>query len=83
TAVQTALDKKVDKADGKGLSSNDFTAAYKAKLDNAPEDINSVLTLSEGNKTRYGAGTFDQAFNKAVQILTATVSASGWSSTPT
>lgn len=83
TAMQTALDKKVDKAAGKGLSSNDFTVAYKAKLDNAPEDINSVLTLSEGNKTRYGAGTFDQAFNKAVQILTATVPASGWSSTPT
>lgn len=83
TAVQTALNGKVDKETGKGLSSNDFTAAYKAKLDNAPEDIISAVTLSDGNKTRYGVGTFDQAFNKAVQILTATVPASGWSSAPT
>ncbi len=35
TAMQTAWIKKVDKAAGKGLSSNDFTVAYKAKLDNA------------------------------------------------
>lgn len=83
TAAQAALNGKVDKETEKGLSSNDFTAAYKAKLDNAPEDINSAVTLSDGNKTRYGVGTFDQAFNKAVQILTATVPASGWSSAMT
>lgn len=33
TATQAALDGKVDKEDGKGLSSNDFTDAYKSYLD--------------------------------------------------
>lgn len=32
--VYAALSSKVDKATGKGLSTNDFTTAYKAKLDN-------------------------------------------------
>lgn len=33
TATQTALDDKVDKEVGKALSENDFTSAYKTKLD--------------------------------------------------
>lgn len=33
TVVKEYLDKKVDKTEGKDLSSNDFTAAYKEKLD--------------------------------------------------
>lgn len=32
-AINTALGNKVDKVSGKGLSTNDFTAAYKTKLD--------------------------------------------------
>ena len=32
-AIQAALDKKVTAVSGKGLSTNDFTAAYKTKLD--------------------------------------------------
>lgn len=32
-AVQTALDNKVDKVSGKGLSTNDFTSTLKTKLD--------------------------------------------------
>lgn len=32
-SVATEIDKKVDKVDGKGLSTNDFTNAYKEKLD--------------------------------------------------
>lgn len=32
--VAEALEDKVDKVEGKGLSTNDFTNAYKAKLDN-------------------------------------------------
>lgn len=31
--LESALDKKVDKVSGKGLSTNDFTTAYKQKLD--------------------------------------------------
>ena len=33
TTVATEIGKKVDKVDGKGLSTNDFTNAYKEKLD--------------------------------------------------
>lgn len=32
-ALKSAVDSKVDKVDGKGLSSNDFTADYKSKLE--------------------------------------------------
>ena len=37
TATQTALDQKVDKVSGKGLSENDFTDADKSKLDGISE----------------------------------------------
>lgn len=42
--INTALGTKVDKVSGKGLSTNDFTNAYKTKLDNAASksDISSV-----------------------------------------
>lgn len=33
-SVETSLDNKVDKVEGKGLSSNDFTTEYKNKIDN-------------------------------------------------
>ena len=33
--IETAVGKKVDKVSGKGLSTNDFTNAYKTKLDSA------------------------------------------------
>lgn len=36
TATQKALDEKVDKIAGKGLSTEDFTGAYKTVLDNLP-----------------------------------------------
>ena len=36
TATQKALDGKVDKITGKGLSTEDFTGAYKTVLDNLP-----------------------------------------------
>lgn len=44
TTVNTELGKKVDKITGKDLSTNDFTDAYKTKLDNAASksDISSV-----------------------------------------
>ena len=40
TATQTALNNKVDKVSGKGLSTNDFTAAYKTKLDGIASGAN-------------------------------------------
>ena len=35
TTISTQIGNKVDKIDGKGLSTNDFTDAYKAKVDSA------------------------------------------------
>lgn len=46
--VYTALSGKVDKVTGKGLSTNDFTAAYKTKLDNittiSKSEIDNLFT---------------------------------------
>ena len=39
------LDEKVDKVEGKGLSTNDFTDAYKNKLNNAVIDYDSLLNF--------------------------------------
>ena len=45
--VNTALGGKVDKVEGKGLSTNDFTDAYKTKLDNIDLDnIGNVLGVT-------------------------------------
>lgn len=47
--------------------------------------INKATLLSDPMSARYGLtdGTPTEAFGQAVQILTATVSAGGWSSSPT
>lgn len=42
-ALQTDVDKKVDKVDGKGLSKNDFTDAYKTKLDGIATGANKYV----------------------------------------
>lgn len=47
TEVKTSLDNKVDKVEGKGLSSNDFTTAYKNKIDN----LKDSPVLSVNSKT--------------------------------
>lgn len=49
TATQAALNNKVDKVTGKGLSTNDFTAAYKTKLDGITAGANkySLPTAKE------------------------------------
>lgn len=41
TATQTALDKKVDKVSGKGLSTNDYTTAEKNKLSGIASNANN------------------------------------------
>lgn len=50
TDTQAALNNKVDKVSGKGLSTNDFTAAYKTKLDGITAGANkySLPTATEG-----------------------------------
>ena len=46
-AIKAALDGKVDKASGKGLSTNDFTTALKSKLEGLPTISLSGSTLTD------------------------------------
>jgi len=48
TATQTALNGKVDVVAGKGLSTNDFTATLKTKLDGIEDGAQKNKTLVEG-----------------------------------
>ena len=79
--TNAALNDKIDKVTGKGLSTNDFTDAYKATLDNLPDEIEQNSKIDAVTATRYGLtdGTPSQAFERAVQVLTATIPAAGWS----
>ena len=49
TEVETLLNNKVDKISGKGLSTNDFTAAYKTKLDGIEAGANKYVHPSDSN----------------------------------
>lgn len=49
TLTQKALDNKVDSVTGKGLSTNDFTTAYKNKLDNIAEGATKLSAASADN----------------------------------
>lgn len=51
--VNTALAKKVDAVSGKGLSTNDFTAAYKSKIDGIATGANNY-TLPVASTTTLG-----------------------------
>ena len=44
--LKEMLDGKVDKVSGKGLSTNDFTAAYKTKLDGIASEANKITVDS-------------------------------------
>ena len=64
TATQTALDDKVDKETGKGLSSNDFTDAEKLKLkeiqDNANRTIVDNKITALGTNPVKGSAIYDE-----------------------
>lgn len=49
TLTQKALDNKVDSVTGKGLSTNDFTTAYKNKLDNIAEGATKLSAATADN----------------------------------
>lgn len=49
TTVATEIGKKVDKVDGKGLSQNDFTNAYKSKLDSIENGANKYVLPVAGS----------------------------------
>lgn len=46
--VNAALSKKVDKVSGKGLSANDFTSAYKSKLDGISSGATADSAITTG-----------------------------------
>lgn len=50
TAQQAALNNKVDKVSGKGLSTNDFTNAYKEQID---ANAAGIATLANGGRKNY------------------------------
>lgn len=54
-------DGKVDKIDGKGLSKNDFTDAYKTKLDGieAGAQVNTITGVKGGAESNYRTGNVD------------------------
>ena len=47
--VENLLKNKVDKVSGKGLSTNDFTAAYKTKLDGIAANANNYVHPNDAN----------------------------------
>ena len=49
TYVNTELSKKVDKESGKGLSTNDFTTAYKESLDGLAPALNAKANTADVN----------------------------------
>lgn len=78
--TEEVLIDKVDKEAGKGLSTNDYTDEEKEKIAGLLESIN----IDAETAKRYG---FDspvspsKVFDRAVQLLTATIHTSGWSDT--
>lgn len=55
--VDDSVANKVDKVSGKGLSTNDFTAAYKSKLDNLDSKLNAKAPAYSYGTTDLTAGT--------------------------
>lgn len=61
-ALLTTVGNKVDKEDGKGLSTNDFTNEYKEKVDNATEGL--VYTNSTPTVQAHGGIAAGETFDK-------------------
>lgn len=59
--VNTALAKKVDAVSGKGLSTNDFTAAYKSKLDGIASGANNYTLPVASSSTLGGIKVSENA----------------------
>lgn len=86
TAQQTALNTKVDKVSGMGLSSNDYTAAEKTKLAGiaAGAQVNTITGIKGNGETSYrtgnvnitpaniGLGNVNNTADSAKNVLSAT-----------
>lgn len=68
-----ALAKKVDKEDGKGLSTNDFTTAEKTKLAAVAENANNYVLPAATAETLGGIKVGDRLSITADGVLSATV----------
>lgn len=69
---------KVDKVEGKGLSSNDFTNAYKTKLDGIAEQANKTIvvnSLKSTSITNALAGAQGKVLKDLIDALTTRVAA--------
>jgi len=66
--VNGRLDTKVDKVNGKGLSTEDFTSQYKSKLDNieAGAQVNNIVAI------RQNGSTINPDSNKIINITVPT-----------
>ncbi|MRI64723.1 hypothetical protein EDM00_12105, partial [Ornithobacterium rhinotracheale] len=51
------LGEKVDKEEGKSLTTNDFTNEYKAVLDNLPVELSTETTIKFDRDRDYGTRT--------------------------
>lgn len=63
TALQTNIDKKVDKEDGKGLSTNDFTNEDKEKLYSALQNENIDQTYNPTSENAQSGKAVAEAIN--------------------
>lgn len=69
---------KVDKVEGKGLSSNDFTNAYKTKLDDIAAQANKTIvdnSLTSTSTTNALAAAQGKALKDLIDALTTRVAA--------
>ena len=69
---------KVDKVEGKGLSSNDFTNAYRDKLDGIAQGANNTVvdnSLTSTSTTNALAAAQGKALKDLIDALTARVAA--------
>lgn len=79
--IDTLLGKKVDKVDGKGLSTNDFTTAYKNKLDGIATGANKYVLPTASSNVLGGIKTGYQTSGK-VYALQVDSSGNGYVSVP-
>ena len=72
-----ALDNKVDKVAGKALSANDFTNAYKGKLDGIESNAQRNVATNLSNKRAISSVTLESSTGEGTIIPTASASLAG------
>lgn len=70
TKIKDFLSKKVDKVEGKGLSANDFTDAYKGQLDNLDTALNTKANSANATLTGIPTAPTANEGDNSTQIAT-------------